>query len=207
MRMMKAVKAPPSRVCLSGSCQQRAVINSCWLWGTSSRYREVKRVEKWELWKLLSLRRVPLLHVTNSSARWEGCDNEEISNTHTHTHAGLKLPAVLWYLSQTHRQSVCVCVCVCVRTRGGEFFRVISISALREERKVNNSNQESSNRWIHAEKSRLVIPFALSFVECKKGVFTEVADPKKLCHYLFTLRSFQTPKTFLSKGENMVCFL
>ncbi len=60
---------------------------------------------------------------------------------------------------------VCMCVCVCVRTRGGEFFRLISISALREERKVNNSNQESSNRWIHAEKSRLVIPFALSFVE------------------------------------------
>ncbi len=103
------------------------------------------------------------------------------SQTHTHTRR-IKAPRgslISEPDSQTESVCLCVCVCVCVRTRGGEFFRVISISALREERKVNNSNQESSNRWIHAEKSRLVIPFALSFVERKKGVFTEVADPKK----------------------------
>lgn len=104
-------------------------------------------------WKLLSLRSVPLLHVTNSSAQWEGCDNEEISNTHT-----LKAPRGS-LISEPDAQTECVW------TRGGEFFTVISISALREERKVNNGNQESSNRWIPAEESRLVIPFTLPFVE------------------------------------------
>lgn len=95
-------------VCVSGSCQQRAVINSCWLWGTSSRYSEVKRVEMWDLWKLLSLWSVPLLHVTNSSAQWEGCDNEEISNTHT-----LKAPRGS-LISEPDSQTGCVW------TRGGE---------------------------------------------------------------------------------------